>query len=540
MDRISFSRWWIIAVIQVVTATGTLSAQGDGNRLDVLLARPVPVAADISAQEARQEIERLEPYIESQPERARVIQAYLIPYHRAVEEAAAREAAENQPPPRQKPLIFVRIGNSTEMVRADRIERSARLVTAIRPDGRRSVFQLTLIAGEVPWYTEEELDSGQVNLEALAARYTAAATKIPAQAKFLAEESQRFRDLDAKQKAAEAAAAERESSRSAVDDLAATTYDPAAGYSLDDLASLLFRAERVRAIASKQAAEVDGWAQPFRAHFEKLLAGETYADGRWMDRAAYAEYEAAQKLAADQQASLGNLRLELSAVALPARRLIPALAIPFGAALVFAIIGLWMLVRGRGAGRLFGGIIMLAAIGGAGTLAIFLASPPDPFPSTADDDADTAGLAAAIYGNGSDAAGGEIVVSDNAINSVLTRQLKPVGTPGVLDATRTAIAVHLRPSGVTIFEKLLVFDQELVVRTEAGIAVLPAGAVITNNTVFVGDVTLPGPLADWFWQSTEQACDSLLNQSQLLSAYQLTALRENEAILAPRKAAAAR
>jgi len=373
----------------------------------------------------------------------------------------------------------------------------------VNEKGGRAMVQARAVVGQLPWFTEEEIEGGAADPKQLAAKYEVFATRFPSLRKFLIAEADRF---DAIQKRRDAAAAAQKAAAEArISAVTAATYDVASNYTIESLERLLQAADAVRSEDPTSAARIDAWAAPFREHLEKLQAGSRYLDGAWvsaeeMARRARAEREAAFLKSLDAP--------KITALALPAEAvhgLVTKATLAAGVAMLIGI-GLIVVFRRRTAPRA-AGIALL--IGGPATLAVlfFLATRnPSRLPSVApaaDLHPVLTALEEAAAVNGS-ANPTEHTLSEAALNTFLTRHVaiaRDGGAPWAV--TREALAIRLLPDGASIFELVRCVGRSWIVRYDLTFRAVAGGAPIVVTDVSLGALACPGALAGQLWKSLE-------------------------------------
>jgi len=373
----------------------------------------------------------------------------------------------------------------------------------VNEKGGRAMVQARTVVGQLPWFTEEEVEGGAADPKQLAAKYEAFATRFPSLRKFLIAEADRFYAIQKRRD--DAAATQKAAVDARIASVTAAKYDVAADYTIASLQSLLQAADAVRNEDPTSAERIDAWAAPFRDHLEKLKAGSRYRDGAWVT----AEEIARQSRAEREAAFLKNLDApKITALALPSQPvhgLVTKVTLAAGVAMLVGI-GLIVGFRRRTALRA-AGICLL--VGGPVALAVlyFLATrDPHRLPAvtpTADLRPVLAALEEAAAVNG-DATATEHTLSETALNTFLARHVaieRAGAAPWAV--TREALAVRLLPGGASIFELVRCIGRSWIVRYDLTFRSGAGGAPIVVTNVRLGALACPGTLAGQLWKSLE-------------------------------------
>lgn len=497
--------------------------------LDALLAQPP--SASLGKEDAAKRIEMLRALIPDHPDRADEIEAYLIPFARVTEPPPAEPEPEPPPPPaKAKPLLLVRNPDGAlSTLRAASRKRQGAVVMAVEEKGGRAVLQASAIAGELSWFTDAELESGAVDLNALARSYEAIAKAMPSLRGELGAEAERFRGLQRRRKhaAAEKAAAVEARLARVVD----AQYDPAAGYTAPGLARQLLDAEKARRELPQFAEKIDAWAEPFRAHFAKLLGGNVYADGKWVSGA---ELERRAR-EARQEKFLRGLDYQISARALPPgalRGLLEPYFFKGGFGMLAGLAALafgWRRIPVRLAGA---GLVAISALGLG--LVLFLATRnPAGMPlrmAMAEEQAVVDALSQAA-GLDSPAAASR-PIAEASLNSFASRHVRIAGGDSAdEEGRRQSVVVRLLPGRFAIFEMVRGMGLSWIVRID--LVADMAGAPPALAGARMGALECPPDFAAALWKNLEPQLGAILAASRVRSAFAIQPPRDGSVDLEP-------
>ena len=415
---------------------------------------------------------------------------------------AAAPAAAATPVPKTLFLIRGPDGIVTP-IHAVTFQEQGAVLLLVNEKGGRAMVQARTVVGQLPWFTEEEVEGGAADPKQLAAKYEAFATRFPSLRKFLIAEADRFYAIQKRRD--DAAATQKAAVDARIASVTAAKYDVAADYTIASLQSLVQAADAVRNEEPTSAARIDEWAAPFRDHLEKLQAGSRYLDGAWV-----APEEIARRAHAEREAAfLKSLEApKVTALALPAEAvhgLVTKVTFAAGVAMLVGI-GLIVIFRRRMALRTAGVALL---VGAPATLAVlyFLATRDSSRLPAATPAADLhpvlAALeeAAAVDGN---TIASEHTLSEAALNTFLARHVAIERTGAAPWAvTREALAVRLLPGGASIFELVRCVGRSWIVRYDLTFRSGAGGAPIVVTAVHLGALACPNALAGHLWKSLE-------------------------------------
>ncbi len=396
-----------------------------------------------------------------------------------------------------KTLFFVRTPDRFTAIRAVSFQRQGAVLVLVDDAGGRAVVQMSTVAGHVPWFSDEEIAGGKVDLAALATAYETYALRLPAMRKLLTDEAARFRGI------VEARANERLAlEKAAADRLAAATsavYRPEAGYDEAALEAILSPADEVRSARPETADRIDRWAAPFRDHLLKLKAGSRYENGGWVTREELAQRVEAEREAAFRRGLDHELPAEVLSASVVRGLVLELLA---AAAAVFLVgVALVVFMRHRGRWRLAGAMLVAASPLALAALFFLATRTPDFLPGSVATDESPAVISALA-----DAAGitpdppATRSISDAALNSFLSRHVR-LARPDAFDpwsATRQAIAARSLPGRLMIFELVRCLGLTWIVRYDLG---LEDQAAPVMAGVRIGALDCPPSLAAQLWKN---------------------------------------
>ncbi len=429
--------------------------------------------------------------------------------------------------PAPKPLLVLRpSGSLSQLVRALSTSTEGNAIFAVLPDGRRGAWEKNTYIETLPWYTDAELRSGAVDLEALAGRYGKVARARPGIRAELEADIAKFRAL----------AAERKTERQENVAVALAPYEPGKAYSDAVLRQAIREGETALAAAPGRAAEIASTLAPFREHLAHLEAGDLFLNGEWQNAAEAAEREAAEKRAEAERQFEAGLSIPLRREVLPAGRVQPALWLGGGLLSVPVLLGMVLIVRRK---RLAGGLLILLPLAAGGGY-LFLAADttvPAPMPPAADE---TGAAVTRLLFGGAPPEQGAALISAADVNAFLAAKIVMQGEPAEDTVVREGpVEVRFRSGGVVLYEMVkwrgrerrLSYDVDLSVRNGEPWAGL-AG-------VAVGRAPLPPPWSDWLWQSLAAELETFLSAHLPLRHYEVNEFSESGVSLTSTAPAAA-
>lgn len=439
--------------------------------------------------------------------------------------------AQTAPKPRDLFLVRSPDGQVTA-IRATSFENQGGVLVIISETGSRAVVQSRSVIARLPWYSDEELESGAVKLPTLAATYRSYAPMAPGLRPFLQREAARFEAMEKSRNDADAARTKAAQERLAA--ATATTYDPARAYSTAEIEELLAAADAVGREQPEAVASLETWAAPFREHLRRLQAGDQIVDGAWVTKD-----DLARQAQADREAAFrATLDYPLAPVALPAEIIAPLVRNVALAAAAAMLLGLGLLVLGRKRGglRLPGLILLVGPPVGLAALYFLLTRDPADLPrrdAALDEQPLVAALAEAARVS-PDLAPQSHVVPENAINSLLARRVRidTPAEPAPWAAVREGLAVRVLGDRVSIFELLRCAGRPWIARYD--LTFQPG--VVGVTAVSVGAVELPANLSASLWKSLEPQLLALLEKSALPATFALTVAGNGQVALTPRDA----
>ncbi len=480
--------------------------------LDTLLSRPP--SASLTADDASRRIEMMRALAASHPDRADEIEAYLIPFVRATQPPPPAPTPTPVPPvAKAKPMLLIRQPDGTmAIMRATSYRKQGEVVIITSANGSRAVLQALTVVGELPWFSDQELASGAVDLKIVVDRYEAFAKAMPGLRPVLGVETARLRKL---RQAREAdASAKQSAAQSRFAAATDTVYRPGAGYTTAALARLLLAAEKARNEMPGFAAKIDGWAAPFREHFAKLLAGQSFRNGAWVSNAEMTR-EAHEKR---QAAFLDGLDYQLGTEPFPARAVRRLVRIPLaGAVLALAAgAGLAIFARRRKFLRV-AGVILLTVTPLVTAAGFFLATrDPGLLPATipmADEQPLVRILAQAAGLDDGNAAARKI--SEGTLNSFLARHVRLVAGAEEPVNARQSLIVRLLPGRLAVFEMIRSMGLSWIVRIDVECRPADARPTLALIGAKIGALDCPAAFASELWKNLEPQFAAILSASRL-------------------------
>jgi hypothetical protein len=482
--------------------------------LDKLLTQPP--SASLSVEDAKHRIDTLRALAAEHPDRATEIEAYLIPFVRVAEPPPPLPTPTPSPTPATpKPLLLVRSSDGeASLVRAVSVQRQGDVVMVVSEKGTRAVIQASTIVGQLPWFTDEEIESEAANLADAAGRYETFALVVPALAPQLKREAVRFRGV--RQAKADAALKERAANEQRVEQVTSARYDPAAGYTTAALARMLLDAEAVRRELPLAAERIDAWRAPFHEHFTRLLGGFSHLDGKWVSNADIAR----QAYEKRQEQFLGGLDYRVGSEALPAgivRGFLEPLAIKLGFAAAVGFLAIafgWRRPILRVAGAL---LVVIAAT--AAAVMFFLATRDPPLLAAAIPPGD----GQQVIGILSQAAGletrpdGSQSVTDAALNGFAARHIAIDGGPAEVE--RQALVVRFLPGRLVLFEMVRCMGLSWIVRIDLAAQSDGGTWKCRLEGARIGALACPRPLAESLWKNLEPQLATILASSRVTEAF---------------------
>ena len=407
-------------------------------------------------------------------------------------------------------------------------------------DGSAQTVEASAYISQLPWYTDPELESGRVDLNALAIRYRAFGGVYPEVQPTLYAEAKRFQDIAERLKnAGQQRAAE---TQKRVQEFLAAHYDPAGKSSRDDVANLVKEADELISLVPTRAAEIGQAAVPLREALAKLDAGQAFYDGKWRPTS---EAEALRKEradAAEQQTFDKTLGMPLEPLALSGSQLALALGLPCSVLIVLLISGLLMLPRRRRRGL---GVFLLAVAFAAGGIGYKLISQNQaggltiPSPDSPDTQAASARVVRFLYlASQKDSTplppeSRDVRFTNSELTSFLVRHAQ---SKGGVDTTgglrRDGLAVGVTTEGFIILERVAAAGQTAFLRYDVKLDATGTVPGIKEYSVKAGALPLPSPIRHWLWTRIGPALTGYIADRHILDTYALTDMARGEIRLA--------
>jgi hypothetical protein len=517
----------LLLILIVFLTTSAMAAEV--GQLDSLLAQPTTGELSISTEEARQKISQIEALAATAPHRKLEIEAYLIPY-RKIAGMSAPDATRQNPvtPPKPKPLLLVRsVEGSLHVIRANAVSAQGRVLMVEGADGTRSAWQKEFLVGQLEWFNDTEIESGAVDLIALAARYEYFASIYPAAKAELIAEAKKLREIHEKKRAEERDQAEAKRRELAM--ALGEEFDPAKLYTRETLARILLAAEKAAQDFPAHAAELAERMKPFRQRFEALLAGKVLIDGIWRTAEEAQELEKSREFDQKRRAFADGFTATIDPVALSNAAIARHLGVPAALVLALFLIGL-MRAFSRRPGmirRLSGVVLTAASAGGAIYYGILLMSGSWKLPTRAGaGESDTAGKIASVifYASLEDPAQippaeRDVTVIEREVNDFLRNRIAIGEAPAESGALRLGIDARLISGGVIITETVRYRGRVYPIRYEVIFGKLAAQPEITSLRVMVGRAPVTGPLKRALWDSLSAQLEKACALRQVLTRY---------------------
>jgi hypothetical protein len=441
--------------------------------------------------------------------------------------AAPLSGGKAQTPPAQvaaptaapvKTIFLIREPDgSINAVRTVAFQKQGAILVLTTERGSRAVVEPRSVAAVAAWYTDEELRTS-VNLPVLIVKYETLALRFPPARKFLNDEIAKFRAIiKAKD---EEARAKKEADEARVSAVTSTHYDPAAGYTAEQIQELLRQADETKTAVPAGVDRIDQWAKPFQEHLEKLNAGSRYLNGEWITPEEVARREKVER----EAAFLKSIDYEIDNVALAAADVhkIVFQAVTAAAVAMCAGLGLALFMRRRpgwrmgGIGLIVGAPLILASL-------FFLATrEPSAVPHEGgplNTETVVAALAEAAEIDPGQAVK-EHTIRDAAINAFLTRSvsLRRTAITDEWTATREALAVRLMPGRIAVYELVRCAGLDWVVRYNLSYQSGSAGNLAVSG-VKIGALECPPGLGSRLWKNLESQLVTLLAASKLTARF---------------------
>lgn len=486
----------------------------------------LPVERDTS--QAGEFVEKLNGIATDNPELAAQVRAYLHPLTRDVPDEAIPEKQEPAKEPEALPLLVIRTpGGGAMAQRAVSYEKQGDVLIISTETGGKSIVQAKSVAGQLPWYSDEDISGGGVDLKQLAAKYDAAAAGIPALRGYLKGEANKLRSIVEK---SEAESEKRGATvQKRIDAVTDVDFDPAAPPSTEKIVDLLEKAESTISEYPSSATEVDEWAAPFREHLGHLLAGDQQVNGKWMTAQELEEAAQAKRTRELRE----NFRLAIDAQAAPDEALRKMVLIPFWTCAGLFLVALLGMIFLRD--PLLRTVALLVLIGTPVALTgfFYLATRnPAGMPTTPTNSTDESIIDLLVATTNSASKGAPQTVEQNALNSFLARRIRldAGGSPG---ARRSAFSVQLGKDEIIVFDLVKAFGFEWIIRYRYAYLFENGGISLEPTGAWVGRLRCPGALASPLMQTFESGVADLLSRTRLLASYSVAPAEDGVLNLQP-------
>jgi hypothetical protein len=519
-------------ILRVVFLLLVFSAALRADDLGLLLSQPP--SASLTADDAGRRIELLRGFESSHPDRTDEIEAYLIPFVRATQPAPAEPTPTPTPPPAptaRPMLLLVQPDGSASTMKATSFRKQGAVVMVVTANGSRAVLQALTMVGQLPWYTEEELAAGGVDLKDLAARYESFARAIPGLRPALTAEATRF--LKMQQTRDDAASEKAGAAEAKLAEATAAVYEPSSGYTAASLAKLLLEAEKARSEMPQAAAKIDEWAAPFRDHFTKLLSGQAFINGAWVSTEQLAR-EAREKRQAE---FLKGLDYQISREPFPDGAMNGMIVAPVTGAAIAVVVGGVLVFFGRRRTYLFITGAALLSIAPLALAAIFFlatrtpALTPGEVAMVSDEPivevlSEAAGLAADSTAQ---------KISDGELNSFVTRHVRLADAPEgrMHNAVRQALVVRLFAGRMAVFEMVRAMGLSWIVRLDLDFQTQGGKPALTLAGAKIGDLDCSPKFAADLWGNLEPQLSGIIAASRLGDQFAIQSPKDGSIELNP-------
>ena len=542
-----------LAIFTLITLVSNSGFSQGPDEIDTFLSTPVP-ASPIPEEIAKTTVTKGNELAAGAASRKDEITAYLIPFQRALAVPTDSKPAATPVPTgitHPKPFLILKTSDGVaEFFKAATVVTQGDFVIAQSTDGKKGMWQKNRFVTQLPWFTDEELDTGNIELEKLALRYKVLELSYPTLKAVLHSEMERIQAVDRKH--SDAIESKKAKLKENAERIIAQSqsYSLEHAYTREELAQMLLEAEEARKNVPDLAEKIDKAMAPFRVHFENLLANRVFVEGAWQNKAEVDEKLARQKAEEEEQAFQKDLRFEINAASVSKSGIRNLFAGLILLAVVVFVIGLYLLIGQTSiAARALGVLFCLAPA----TLGIYgnsLLSGRNPnTPSfTTEKPAGTNKVIRALHRASKPATepvselDRRITMRESDLNSFVKDYVTFVGAPSTPDCGiyRTDLAFQLLSDGVIVWELAHYKDCPLRVRYDLKTEVVGGALRIADFKVVVGNFTLPRPFAGQMLNNLTTELVKVKKGRALLEAYKVTRLTDGETdfTIAPPQAAA--
>jgi hypothetical protein len=518
-------------------ASSLFSLAQTASELDSFLAAPVP-SSPISEEIARQTIEKGEALANSDSSRKEEIDAFLIPFKRVLGSQAPK--AEGEVPHPKPFILFKSSDGTTEAFKASSMTTQGEFIVAESPEGKKGMWEKNRFAAQLPWYLDQEMETGTFDLDTLALRYKALQSTFPAAKNLLQSEMDRI--LAVKRKLAAAAEKKKASLNENAQRMIteALSYSPDHPYTKEELAHTLLAAEQASQGAPELAPKITRVMEPLRTHFENLLAGKTYEEGVWRPKALVEERRARKKQEEDLRSFESSLDLQASGESLSRseiQNLLTGLTI---LGVVVFILGLYLLLGKAALAVRIAGVLCCLSPACLWILAnIRLSTPYPSSPSFQIEKPEGISqvlrlLFLASQDNpqvlGSDR---RITLREADLNSFLKDHVRFVSSPEQQQSSicRTDLALQLLSEEVVIWELAQYKGRSLRIRYDFKTKGIGSDLKIADSSVVIGNLPLPRSVATKMINRLSAELTKIFRLDAVQQSYKITRLTEGEADL---------
>jgi hypothetical protein len=517
------SRIRVFATVSLFLSLAVVRIHADA--VDTFLAQPIP--SKVTPQAVKDLIKEGETLAAGAPQRRLEVEAYLIPLRRLIPAEDAKTAAS-----KSKLLLLLSNGTALELLRAQSFSKQGNALIVIGMDGQRSVWQQDLLKKQLPWYSDEDLASGSIDLAPVILEYDKALMLHPTAPAALKEELDKMRRIE--KDLAEKKARKRTEISAKLDALLGQTYIPEKKYSREELARFLLDAEAVRSEAGPQLAELDKKIALFRRHFLNILADMTFENGAWWTPIQRTTRQQAQedRTRFAQFAQEHKWPLESS---LPPS---PTLTYTLGASALLLLVilfkigqGIWR--AGSTKSRIYEIIGFTAVLAVPAYLGLGLtASPPELAPVSVVDPAANPAVRLLYLCRQENPAvipGVEetLVITDQDINALFQQSIQwTAADPS--QPVRTGLNIHWIHNGIQIQETWSWKNQTFTARYVATVQRSKEGDDWRLISLHVGNIALTDPFRSYLWENLQNQLLFLVLQPPVGSWYRWETIAEGQ------------
>lgn len=454
--------------------------------------------------------------------------------------APATAAADAAPQP--KPLLILRINGKALALKTLFVKQSLGSLLVETIDGTAQVLDPSALIKQLAWYTDAEMESGRVDLNALAIRYRAFAGLYPEVRAILSAEAQRFQEIAARNTAASSRRTADTQKR--ISDFLALRFDPTAAHSRDEVDAIVREGDELAGLAPAQAAQIAQAVSTAKDTLSKMDAGQVFYDGRWMPGAEEVSLRKSREEEIIQKSFSRTLSLPIGTLALSAGQTFAVVGLPMMILLTLLITGLVMLAgKRRGTGVLVTATALAITLLGyhllteenAGALTV-------PVPDAPDTIARSGRVVAMLYRASapqptSPSGDRDLTLTNADLSSFLARQVTaPTVANTGFGLRREALAIGVTRDGFTLLERTVFASRRISLRYDLKIDGGSGSPRLKSYTVRAGGLSLPEPIKSFLWSHLAPALGQYIEKHRLIESYALIDMGRGEIRLASARA----